>query len=623
VKHTPKLAILLAGILAAGALVGACTSDDLQFASSMTAYRDRMLLEGPAFLDESGGAPLSPLRTRPVAQPANDEPRLAAQESLMTGPATTTQPTPQEIEKEIPDPDEAPAVFAKRLGRVREDAERRRDPRAANNYERTVTEAQKYLEKLSLAQKQTLTLAECTQRALEHNYDIRYEAYTPAISQTELVEAEAAFDATFFLDSSWSHLDQATATSLAPSKSDARSLTGGIRQLLPTGMQVSTSLATDRQFTDIQFVTLNPSYDSDFDVTFTQPLLKNFGLDVNRAQINIRRLDRRIAYETFIRQVRQTLFNVETAYWRLQQARGDVANQAESVAQNYVTWQSMLERAQHDATPVEIANSEARWRSRYVLFLESVKAVRDAEDALKNLLNDPELKLSDKVELIPIDPPYLAPLVLDHFAEVRTALDSRSEIAQARLAVEQARVNTMFAKNQTWPKLDLSFRYNVSGIGESSDDGFDSLTTNRFRSYTVSATFEVPFGNRAPRAALRRARMQESQAVVNLNRVADGVVQEVNEAIRTIMVRYEQIEPQLEAVRAAERNLRALQARAVDISPTYLETELNAVEQLANTRQTLLQVVAEYNIAVAALENAKGTLLEYNNIVVSDAPPER
>jgi hypothetical protein len=77
----------------------------------------------------------------------------------------------------------------------------------------------------------------------------------------------------------------------------------------------------------------------------------------------------------------------------------------------------------------------------------------------------------------------------------------------------------------------------------------------------------------------------------------------------------------LDASHAAEQNLRALQARASKIDPAFLETELNTIEQLANARSVLLRVIADYNIAIVELEKAKGTLLEYNNVAVSDARP--
>jgi len=578
---------------------------------SISAYRDRML--------EERAARPEPTRARPV----NWQPDLPEKEALIARPATTTQPAPADVLAEIPDLVDAPQVFQARLQALKDAP--RPDPRVIANYEKVLTHALSYLQMADRPQKVRLSLAECIQRALQHSYEIRYEAYNPAISRTHLVEAEAAFDAEFFLDNTaWMKQDQATASTFIPATGDTRSIRGGFRKLLPTGMQVSTSLGQQRQKNDLppEYQTLNPVYSSSFIVAFTQPLLRGFGLDYNRSQINIRRAALDIAQETFMQKVRDALLDVERAYWALARARRQAAILAETVAQNRVTYLGIQDRLGHDATEVELKNAESRWRQREVEYLDALKAVRDAEDILENLINDPELKLSDEIEIVPTETPLVGALAIDQLAAARTALEKRNEIRQARRAIEQARIATAAAKNQTLPKLDLSFQYEVQGIGVSADSSFDNLTTNRFISYTVSAVFSYPLGNRGPQAAYRRARLQESQAVVGLHRAIDAIVQEVNGAVRTLMLRYEQIPPQLETVQAAERTLRAMQARTQEISPTYLDSELGAVERLSAARSTLLQVISDYNAAVAALEKAKGTLLDYNNVVVTDAPPE-
>ncbi|RMF81998.1 MAG: TolC family protein [Planctomycetota bacterium] len=581
--------------------------------SSIAAYRARMQ-------DDSARAaqPMTPVtgsaagrKTEPQVMTADGRRRAA----LLTEPPVHELPSPDLLLREIPDPVEADRIFQFRLERVRKSSTERR---VARRYEKVVAEAKRYLKQLRLPRQMEMSLEECVRRALEHNYTIRMESYRPAISRAQLVQAEAAFDAVFFLDFVYNNTDQPSPTQLAGNQSDTRSYTGGIRQLLPTGTRVSTSLGQSRTFTDLQFATINPAYNTSFVASLTQPILRGFGLDYNLAPVNLRRIDLRISQAQFEQNVRDTVLSVEQAYWQLVSARRRVMILAESVAQNRETYESMYQRREHDASPVEIANSESRWNSRYVEYLESVKLVRDAEDALKNLLNDPELLLSDDIEIIPTATPMATPIALDHFAEVRTALDERSEIHQAREQVESARINTAVAKNETLPQLDVSLQYTVHGLNLSADSSFDKLTTNRFRSYAVTVNFAAPIGNRAARAALRAARMQESQALLALQRVMDGVVTEVNNAIRTMNVRFAQLPVQYQAVTTAESTLRALQARTQNISPSFLETELSNIEQLANTRTRLLQVLVDYNVSVIELEKAKGTLLEYNNIHIAE-----
>lgn len=622
-RAAPTLATLSAAALL-WVLSPGCQEQPIELALPLAAYRDRMLLEHAEQADVRLAArTAAPRRRAPTIRPAAAQTAPATQperRSLLTQPAITTQPSPDDLFAEIPDPSEADEIFERRLKALQADAT---EPRVIDSYRRVVEKAREYLQRLRTPTQVRLTLAECIQRALDNSYAIRVESFNPAISQTQLVEAEAAFDAAFFLDSNYTGRDDPT-TSLVtqPMQTDGRRLAGGIRKLLPTGTRVETSLQFGRN--DIDFPTrqtqqLDPAYDSRFIVQFTQPLLRGFGLDYNRAQIHIRRADQKIAEERFLQQVRDTLLEVETAYWRLAQARRDVMIQAESVGQYYVTHVNILNRREHDATPVEIENSLARWKSREVQFDAAVRTVRDAEDALKNLLNDPDLKLSQEFEIIPVDRPFVAPLAVDQFAEVRTAVDERSEIRAARLAIEQARIATTVAKNETLPQLDASFSYEVHGLGGSLDNSFDSLTTSRFQSYTVGVSFSYPIGNRAAEARWRGAELREHQAVVALHRVTDGIVQEVNNAVRALVLAYKSVPTQYDSVRSSDRSLRAFQARTPQINPPFLDSELNLVESLNNNRSALLRLVTDYNIAIVALERAKGTLLSYNNVYATDA----
>lgn len=593
------------------------SQSEQELRSSVEQYRQRMAAQdSPA----AGGGALRAERD-PVALPASQQDGLSPRESLMTQPAMpTTQPTREEILSEIPDPRDIAAVYRMRLEALERGS---RERHQIESYRRVVARASELCAMVEREQKVELTLLECIRRSLEHNFSVQVDSYNPAIAQTQIVQAEAAFDAVFFLDASIAEDDNPTGVKRTVSETEQRGISGGIRKLLPTGMTTSVSLRQGFLRNNPPAQPFNPLYNNAFTVEFRQPLLRGFGLDYNRRGIVLTRIGRDIAREQFAQRVQDVLLNVERAYWQLARLRRDVAVLAESVAQNQITYLGIFDRQRYDATPVQLNNSLSQYQSRYVQFLEAVKSVHDAEDALKNLMNDPALLLSRNIELIPVDTFHMTRFDVDLFAEVRRAIEARNEIRQAKLAIERTRVETSAAKNETLPQLDLLFTYEVRGLGDTADSSFDNLTTNRYISYSVGAQFLYPIGNRAAHAALRRARLQESQAVVTLNQVTDSVVQEVNNAVRTLIVRWQQIPPQLLAVQAAERNLRALQARTERIDPSYLQTELSGVEQLANTRRVLLQVLTDYTVTIVELERAKGTLLQYNQVVIDDARQPR
>jgi uncharacterized protein YhdP len=129
-------------------------------------------------------------------------------------------------------------------------------------------------------------------------------------------------------------------------------------------------------------------------------------------------------------------------------------------------------------------------------------------------------------------------------------------------------------------------------------------------------------GRPPPSRVIRRARLQQTQAIASHRAQIENVIREVKQAIRDLQTSYEQVGPSLRAARASRDQLQATKARQERLDPPSLQVELDAHEALAASRDALLQVLANYNIALSNVERAKGTLLRYNNIVIRGADDE-
>lgn len=475
-----------------------------------------------------------------------------------------------------------------------------------------------HLSAISRPRKLEVTLEQALHLALAHSYAIRIESYNPAVAETQVVEAEAAFDATFYTNLTKNIQNVPTASALQGSNIDALVLEGGLRQLLPIGMTASTSLSLDRSSNDFAFQTIDPQYDSAFVVQFRQPMLRGFGLDYNRSQINIRKNDKRISDQAFVRQVQDTLRDVETAYWRLVQARRVVAVQARLLAEFEQIHRRLEQRAKFDVIPIQINETKARLESTRANFIRACNEVRNAEDGLVALVNPPNIDLADDIEFIPRDFPTLETVVTDRLAEVQAALDRRQEIVEAKLRINTAKLLVGVAKNQVLPRADVVFRYTVDGLGESADDAFDEVTKNDFQEYFIGVEFELPVGNRARRAAEQRARLQHGQAIATLKQAFEQVILDVNVRLREMYTQYNQIGPNLESAEAGEDQVDSIRARAETQNYIQLSNELGALQTLASDRNDLLRSLVEYNIAIIELERAKGTLLEYYNVAIPE-----
>lgn len=470
------------------------------------------------------------------------------------------------------------------------------------------------LRSIERPRKVRLSLQDALHRAMTYSLAVRVQSYNPAISTASVVEAEAAFDAIYFMNMTKNKQDRPSASQLAGTTIDTFVLSGGVRKLLPTGMQVSTELNIRRQFIDLQFQLINPEYTSAFIAQFTQPLLRNGGLDFNRSTISISANDLKVSEQAFKRQVRDTLSSVEQAYWRLTQARREVVINARLLAELERTYDFIWQRRDFDTYQIQLSQTEADVASTKADFVRVVNQVFDAEDALIAAMNDPGLDLAEDVEIIPTEFPAAESLTIDRLAEVQTALDNRSELVEAALQIDNAKLRVGVAKNQALPRLDLTFRYTVDGLGTNADDAFDQVTQSDFMEYLVVLDFEWPIGNRARKAALRSARLRHAQQIALLKSQIEQVILEVNTAVRAIRSSFDRVEPSLQSAEANEDQVASVVARAEKKDFATLNQELGARRGLANSRSALLDALVQYKIAVIELERAKGTLLEYDSV---------
>jgi len=549
--------------------------------------------------------------TEPIALNA---PLIDTEQQPPAGAAGESVPVPTDrLRWHVPDPDADRQAALDRLARVQQEGDRS----AAAQIRRT-------LERVDAIRREKqirLTLEEALRRTLENSYAIQVISYNPAIETTRVVEAEAAFDASFFTNIVKNKIDRPSGNELQSTDVDFFTSSYGIRKLLPSGMSVSTAYELNRTKSAISFQQINPEYTSNFIFEMRQPLLRGFGIDYNRSIIMLAQNDRRIGDHAFRRQVRDTLRQVEELYWRLLQARRDIVITARLLSEFENIFDFLDARKEFDITPVQLAATRANLEEAKFDFVRRRAAVFDAEDRLTAAMNWDEVNLADDIEIIPEDAPKMARIVVDRLAEVQTALDHRPEIKEQEIRVESAKIAVGRAKNEELPRFDLTFRQTYDGLAGNADKSFDELTRGNFIEYFIGVEFEVPIGNRGPKAAHKRSVLQHAQAVAALKQVFEEVILDVNVAARALTTSYDQILPSFEAAEAREREVNLAVARAERKDYNTLSNELGARQSLAGARRAMLISMIEYNVAIIDLERAKGTLLTYNNVIIPEEVP--
>jgi outer membrane protein TolC len=452
-------------------------------------------------------------------------------------------------------------------------------------------------------------------RALTNSPQIRLVSFDPAIAKAEITKATADFDPTAFSQFNYAQDDNPQNSLFQPGESDVRMAEGGVRQKTPTGAEWSLSYGVTRSWDDLVGRTLSTRYEPMFVFEVRQPLLRDAWKEVNLAGVNIAKLNHTIQVMRFRQRAEDISTQVISAYWLLVQARSDLETHEDLLNRTMETLNKVQGRRGIDATAVQVKQAEASARSREAFLVRAQKRVFDVQDALLALMADSEANILMDTEIVPTTEPYLEENLLDTEELIALAMQNNPQIQESRLGVEMAEVNINVAQNQYMPRVDLVASGRSQGIGEDYHTASD--TRGDYASYGVGIVLEYPLGNRQRFAERQKRRLERRKAISSLHALSDQVTLQVKEKIRKVEANYTEIEVQKQATAAARIHLQALQDTEEireQLTPEFLLVKLQAQQDLAQARRAEASAITNFNIAIAEVAQASGTVLELHRI---------
>ena len=473
-----------------------------------------------------------------------------------------------------------------------------------------------------------MSLRRALHEAVANNLNIQIARLEPAVSQTLVLQAQAVFDAVYFVELSWSKLDTPRPPStlsdvFGSQQTDTLTGTTGIRKLLETGAQITVQSELVRNQANPSFFALDPYYDANIAVAIAQPLLRNFGSEVNRSQIALSLNAKAESVQRLKQRLLELAQVTEEAYWALVFARQALLIRMELLERTREDKVMIEGRGDYDATPAQVTQARSTYASRQAEVIRSRQDVRRASDALKRLINSPDLSVADETMIVPLDRPADLPIQFSLLDAVSTALEHRPELIEALLEIEDASIRQRVADNQRLPELTVTATVQYTGVGGNTSRGYEQVTDGDFIDYLIQGQFELPLGNRQREAAFRQRQLEHRASVINYQRQAQDVVVEVKDALRELVVNYQLVGAERKARLAAADNVRAINelVKAGErLTPEFLDLKLSRELALALAEQREYQALIDYNNAVTNFYRTMGTLLERNGIDFVEQP---
>ena len=479
-----------------------------------------------------------------------------------------------------------------------------------------------------------LTRQDAAYLALLNNRDLRIERLNPKITGTEIAKERGVFDPLFYSAGGFSRSQSASGNILAGSTTpevDVANWSSGLRAKLISGAVASLDFSNSRLSSNSQFLTINPQYSSNLALTLTQPLLKDFGPQINRARIKLADNNAAISRHQLEGKVAGVLADVESTYWELVLGLKDQQIRRQSLGLTQQLAERTRSLVQEGVLPeTATLQADAAVAQRESDLEQANNTLRDTLSRFKDILNlDPKAD----VQIIPVDQPTLDGPKVDPDRAVADALAHRPELPQAKLDLKNRDLSLDLAKNQVLPRLDLLFSYGFGGLAgdprtfsspvvqnfftqqqippSSLVGGYGTALQNQFSfpTWSVGLNFSVPLGNVAAQSQVRKATMELEKAALTLRDVEQKIVLEVERSARQIQTLKKAIDAARAARQQTSRRLDVTREQ-FDLGLAPMSAVLEAERDLVTTEREEWRTIVDFNKVLVQFDKATGATVE-------------
>lgn len=439
----------------------------------------------------------------------------------------------------------------------------------------------------------------------------------------------------------WTHLTTPTTQFNAGTPAIASNMTTanvGYTQGFGPGTQLDVAFNNQRQTLNSALSAFSPFTTSDLGFTITQPLLRGFGLAVNRRFIRISKNEKKIAGLLVQQQLIATVYGVVRLYTDLVALYEDVKVKEGTLASAEKLYSDT--KAQVDEgtqAPIELTRANAQVYSIRQDLINSRGLLEEQEAIVKNVItrrtdNDPEVLTARLIPTDSIDVPEsdgnrpLPELIAQAFA-------NRPDLAQAGVQVDNTQISLEGSRNGLRPELDLvgvaqnsalAGQLNPLSPANSSPliggygSALEQLATRKYPTYGVGLNITLPLRNRIAQADVTRDEIQLRQSQILLQQLHKQAQLEVEDALVAMRRARSSYEAALQTQRLQQESLEAEQAKfEVGASTAFFIIQYESY--LAQARSTVVVAKSAYLKARAALERATGTILDNNHVSLGDA----
>ncbi|MBZ5611423.1 MAG: TolC family protein [Acidobacteriia bacterium] len=450
------------------------------------------------------------------------------------------------------------------------------------------------------------------------------------------------FDPALTAQVNWTHQTTPQANSFTVGTSALESnitvANGGFVEGFGPGTLLSVGFNNSRQTLNSTRTSYSPFTNSNLGFTITQPLLRGFGLAVNRRFIRIAKNERKIAGLLLRQQLIATVYGVVRLYTDLVALNEDVKVKEGTLASAEKLYSDTQARVEEGTqAPIELTRANAQVYSIRQDLINARALLEEQEAIVKSVItrrssDDPEVLAARIVPTDTIDVPAkdetrpIQELIVQAFV-------NRPDLLQAGVQVENSRISLEGSRNALLPEVDLvgiaqnnALAGQPNPLATGGDIAFiggygsalEQIFARNYPTYGVGINVTLPLRNRIAQADVARDQIQTRQTEIRLEQFRKQAQLEVEDALVAMRRARASYEAAVQTEALQKESLEAEQAKfEVGASTSFFIIQYQSF--LAQASSTVVAAKSSYLKARAALERAVGSILDDNHVEIDSA----
>lgn len=451
--------------------------------------------------------------------------------------------------------------------------------------------------------------------ALENNQGIKLERFQVPLAEQRLLEQEAIFDARLVAEG---QIGAENAKRLLGASTDFvdifstnQDVAVGFEKSFETGTDLSLSLGTTASNRSLANGVSNQQV-TRLGLSFTQALLQGRDPAVNLALIRQAELGTQLAGYNLRGFAEALVAETETAFWDYLLARQQLL--LNELALN-LTRQELEQTRQRiqvgRLAEIEAITFETELALRQQERLRSEGLLRQRELELLRLLNPAgewsnyRLKLDESVGVPNVE--------LNSLAEhLELAVKQRPELQQARILVEQRKLEVVRTRDGLLPVLDVFLLLGKTGYSDSLLGSVANFPGSGF-DFSTGFRFSYPLGARAAEARSQIAELSEQEQVQALANLRQLVELDLRRGYLNLTIARQQIDA-AKASRSLQQTRFDAELERYRVGRTTGFQAVLAQRELLNAQVTEAQSLITYLKQLTSFYRFEGTLLQRHGV---------